>query len=635
MRPSGFPRARRPLIRLALWLGLAAAAGCGSDPPAGKRNIDNTVEEDAGQPPPPPRKPDAAAPDDVEIDGAVAPALDGGALDGGGDATSFPRRPSCTTQPVLKNGDLEEPAAGGAVPGWQLETTGAGSVQWDPISGYAGTAGLSFRVPDDATASGAVARQSVTLEPYTGYTFRARVATGNMRPRGDGFFLFTAVVRNGSRTFTVGPRKQDRTDLDYGSYTTDFATGPDGKVDIELRTAGTGHFLVDGLTLTCSDRAQRYGGPGLVLTVYDNHVQSATPPNIEKVVGTVEKALASYADLTGQTPPAKASAFPAVAAATEARGNPALWADGVTAALWATPGYAPPSLMTALARGFDRPAWLFEDDLAHLLVYHAAETHDLVLGAPETTGRGMMARQTYQQVHDATWRMGGCAIGRGLVYKNILIRDRIGWEPFKKTFRYLDGLPAAQLPATRWERLRLWHDKLAEFSGMDVWATFSPTDRALLEARYNPPALPPLRPLATVPLATLMVPLTTIQWESGTARDRPARNRLPDDCALTTSAGPTEGLWAYPFSQYTYRLGRRWKRLQTGHSLLSGWAGAVVFIVRGDGRELFRSQPVRDTMPRPIDLDVTTVDRLELIVTDGGDGSAQDGAAWVAPRLTR
>ena len=232
--------------------------------------------------------------------------------------------------------------------------------------------------------------------------------------------------------------------------------------------------------------------------------------------------------------------------------------------------------------------------------------------------------------------MGGCADGAGLVWKNVLLRDQIGWDPFKKTFRYFAGLAPADLPATRGDRLKRWFDKLGELSGMDAWATFSPLDRMLIDARYNAPALPAPKALGTLPVATTMIPLATAQWESATARDRPARLRQPNDCPAATAAGPADNaLWAYPFSQYVFRPGKRWKRFSAGYALQAGQTGSVVFIVRGDGRELLRSPPVRDAMPRTVDVDVSTVDRLELIVTDAGDGSASDGALWVNPRLSR
>jgi hypothetical protein len=607
---------------------LIILAGCGGGA-APKKMVPVEVDEPdaASKAKPdaaPAAKPDAGADAEAVLD---APRNSDGPV-------SFPRRPSCTMEPpAVINGEFEDPAAGTTVPGWQIEATGGATAQWDPISGYAGTGALSLRVPDDATSSAVVARQTLNLQPFTGYSFRGRVAPGNMRPRGDGFYLFQIVVRNGDRTYAIGPRKQDRTDLDYGTYSSDFATGPDGRIDIELRTAGTGHYLVDQVSVSCSDRAQRYMGANLLLTVYDNHVQAATPANIEKVIGNVEQALAAFADLTGQEA-AKPSAFPIVAAATEARGNPALWSDTVTAPQWSSAGYLPPSLTVSLARNFDRPAWLFEDDLAQLSVYYAAETKDFTL--VDEAVRGKNARRPYELAYQNNWKMGGCPDGAGLIYKNILIRDQIGWEPFKKTFRYFAGLAPAEVPATRWAKLERWYDKLSEFSAMDVRATFTPLDRMLMEARYNPPALPPMRGLATLPLATLMAPLATVQWESATARDRPTRNRLPSECPMLTAAGPAEnGLNAYPFSQYVYRLGRRWKRLLTSYSLHAGQTGSVVFIVRGDGRELLKTPAVKDAMPRLADLDVSMVDRLELIVTDAGDGNVSDGALWVNPRLTR
>jgi hypothetical protein len=605
-------------------LTLLLALGCGASAQPPKKMINDTVA-------------DAAIETPLEAD-AAAPALPDAGFPADADNTdvqlSFPRRPSCTTAPPpVMNGDFEQTGAG--VPGWQVETTGGATAAVDPISGFAGTAALSIRVPDDASGSGVYLHQALALAPYTGYQFRARIATGDMHPRGDGAFLFTATIRNGTRTFTIGPRKQDRTDLDYTTYSSDFATGPDGHVELELRTAGVGQYLVDQVSVACSDRAQRYGDDKLVLTMNDGDVQLATPASIDKVTASVEQMLAAFADLTGNSDPLtpKPSAYPLVAAVADAPGNPALWLNTVSASLWATPGYVPPGLASALARNFERPAWSFEDNLALLTVYYAAET--LNLTTADEAARGKNARKAWEQWFTYYWKAGGCADGTGLAYKTILIRDQIGWDPFKKTFRYLAGLGAAT-PAARADRLKLFFDKLAEFSGMDVWAMFTPAERALIDARYGAPPLPAAKPLATLPATMTTVPLTAVQWESGTARDAPARLRLPNDCALTTAAGPADNaLYAAPFSQYVYRLGKKWKRLAASYALYTGQTGAVTFTVRGDGRELLKTQPVTSTTPQPLDLDVSTVDRLELIVSDGGTRSTTDGAVWVNPRLSR
>jgi hypothetical protein len=556
------------------------------------------------------------------------------------DVASFPRRPSCTavTTP-LKNGDFEMPPEGTTIPGWTMERTGAGTVGWELVSGFAGSSGIGFRVPDDRSGSGAVARQTLALDPFTSYTLRARIAADAIRPRGDGVLLFLVTARNGDRTWSIGPRKQDRTDLDYGTYSMEFATGAQGQVDIELRTSAAGHYLVDEIILGCNERAQRFEGKSLVLTLYDDQVTAGTPPNIDAVVANLDRVVGAYADLTGVTPSAaRISSFPLrFAVITEARGDPALWNTGVTPAQWAAAGFVPSSLSAALARNFDRPAWIFDDDFAELAFYYALETLDLRVGTNDTTDRGTGYRMRLEQRYKDNFQPGRCADGGGLVFKDLLIRDQIGWEPFKATFRALAALPAASVPASRWERLKRFHDKLAELSGKDIWAMFTPQDRAALEAHYNVPALETPRRVGELPLATLAASLATAEWESAmVGRDRPTRNRLGNDCPMITAAGPqATGLFAYPFSQYVFRLNKTWKRLTAGYTLQAGQMGSVVFIVRGDGRELHRSLVVKDSMARPLDVDVTGVDRLELLVTDGGDGNAADYGLWLDPRVTR
>ncbi len=64
--------------------------------------------------------------------------------------------------------------------------------------------------------------------------------------------------------------------------------------------------------------------------------------------------------------------------------------------------------------------------------------------------------------------------------------------------------------------------------------------------------------------------------------------------------------------------------------------GSVVFVVKCEDRELFRS-PVMTSLrdPVPVSVDVTGVSSLYLIVEDGGDGITNDGASWLNARLTK
>lgn len=63
--------------------------------------------------------------------------------------------------------------------------------------------------------------------------------------------------------------------------------------------------------------------------------------------------------------------------------------------------------------------------------------------------------------------------------------------------------------------------------------------------------------------------------------------------------------------------------------------GSVCFIVRGDGKELFRSEVMKGgSAPRNIDVDVKGIRLLELIADPTSDGSSGDNALWISSRIT-
>jgi len=65
-------------------------------------------------------------------------------------------------------------------------------------------------------------------------------------------------------------------------------------------------------------------------------------------------------------------------------------------------------------------------------------------------------------------------------------------------------------------------------------------------------------------------------------------------------------------------------------------ANSVVFVIEGDGRELFRSPLMRyDSAPIDFELSIAGVERLALILEDGGDGIIADHGNWANARLLR
>jgi hypothetical protein len=60
-----------------------------------------------------------------------------------------------------------------------------------------------------------------------------------------------------------------------------------------------------------------------------------------------------------------------------------------------------------------------------------------------------------------------------------------------------------------------------------------------------------------------------------------------------------------------------------------------VFVIRTDGREIFRSKRLGPDRLEPFDLDISGVRQLTLETGDGGDGRSADWGTWFEPQLTR
>lgn len=97
-------------------------------------------------------------------------------------------------------------------------------------------------------------------------------------------------------------------------------------------------------------------------------------------------------------------------------------------------------------------------------------------------------------------------------------------------------------------------------------------------------------------------------------------------------------IFAHANSRLEYELPRKkWSRFEfsTGLDDVGGAdVGSVVYVVRGDGAELFRSPVIRPLeQPHSYSVSVTNITRLELLITDAGNGCTNDEAYWIEPNL--
>jgi len=95
------------------------------------------------------------------------------------------------------------------------------------------------------------------------------------------------------------------------------------------------------------------------------------------------------------------------------------------------------------------------------------------------------------------------------------------------------------------------------------------------------------------------------------------------------------GLFAHAPSRYRIELDGRWRELRTAFGLQDGHNGSVVFVVHCDGKERFRSSLIKDHMLHARTIDVAGVEKLELVVENGGDDNRNDWGVWIEPNLSR
>ncbi len=110
----------------------------------------------------------------------------------------------------------------------------------------------------------------------------------------------------------------------------------------------------------------------------------------------------------------------------------------------------------------------------------------------------------------------------GLTYILMTIKNKVGWDPFKKVFWYFNTLSSASVPATKIGKFNLFMLKLKQYSGIDVLAMLPQTDKNLVgkalggTIRYDEPTSQPVSKIESTLLQLIKDQNRTVYWvESG------------------------------------------------------------------------------------------------------------------------
>lgn len=139
--------------------------------------------------------------------------------------------------------------------------------------------------------------------------------------------------------------------------------------------------------------------------------------------------------------------------------------------------------------------------------------------------------------------------------------------------------------------------------------------------------------------------LSDAKWESassgwaGTPRDKWGAEPGFGQGLFLVIAGKLheKGLPAHCPAEHTFATAGRWDRFEATVGLRDG-AGPTarsIFIVKGDGKEIFRSDQLAPGETAEIDLEITGMERIQLLTESGTESTHTCWAVWGSPAVTR
>jgi hypothetical protein len=359
--------------------------------------------------------------------------------------------------------------------GWQLNL---GLFNWAATIGRNNTGGISLEAGNGVQNDIAVT-QMIRLNPHKFYRLSAWVKTENVvGGMGANICLYGTWSSSGALTGTA----------DWQEISFDFVPPLSGEVTIGCRLGywagiSSGKAYFDDVVI---EEVPKFDMSGQhVRLILDQEDASAVHAKTLKAwIANLDKAYEQYYELMGAYPYSgetitilSVDNYPGGWAVA---GNPILWYKPYIKSelqnIEATGSWSF-GIMHELGHDFALTAnrsWIWHEEMfANFRMYYVVEQ----LNAPISLAKfyvGAELKFFYKTDVTDGYDNGiaqGIPIGQnGLMYTLIRIKDQIGWDPFINAIGDLNASSVA--PATNWERFNLFLDKLTQYSGQDVRATY-------------------------------------------------------------------------------------------------------------------------------------------------------------------
>ena len=318
--------------------------------------------------------------------------------------------------------------------------------------------------------------------------------------------------------------------------------------------------------------------------------------------------------------------------------------DSRPAIAWNLLGASGPHSLIDSGCSFD--GWLMP------LYYRQWTNQSLVLPDGEAHAfKGALAGQIYPDVHPHQINVESDGIGIRFLARHLVTVD-FPDETLYLARRSIGPLPALDMKSTRldgldplldailMEDLAAARSELAKVEQGNADELVKTVARKLVAVLANEPKPAPAEVPAAVPgfpLGDSRAESTAVGWL------QPAANRIPlneqvGSPLLDSGKIYATGLFAHAPSRYVYNLDGKWRTLhgEAGlHTAFQDMASGVVFVIKTDDHEVFRSDPIRGSAHTTYDIDLTGVKTLELIVEKAADSNAGNWALWLDPTLSR
>ena len=389
--------------------------------------------------------------------------------------------------PLIKNPDLED-GTGETVTSWYAIPHDSGSA-WEPVgAGYDGGRCVSMET--------ATPRNDLYWLHYITGLVPGRWYNVSANIRGENIEVFDktaagawggniALLGKGRWRSVRGTAYQGTFDWKQVSFTF-LAETYTAQLVCRLGTEGnraTGRVMFDNLSITEDDFA---GSPhegdrvALVLEAEDIADSGMTEETLETWIENLAEACETYADLVGGHPYggekitiASVRQYPGGWAVA---GNPILWEKRYVERTLRSvheDGNWSFGILHEIGHDYDLDySWVYNAEIsANFKMVYVLEKLGGTVGQRGVLYPGAAIKHIYEMAYDEAKAAGEATSWGGWVYRLLCIKDEIGWEPFRQTYRAF-----TEKPETKVDRLNRLLDDLSGFSGLDVREELIPTD---------------------------------------------------------------------------------------------------------------------------------------------------------------